>query len=83
MITSKKGLEVVRDTSRQLCFIKYVVPIDIICSPKTFEKNSSFVPAVYDNCETSVILFSSGTTGLPKGVELSHRSLYLLTNILK
>lgn len=36
--------------------------------------NASFIPAVVDPESTCVILSSSGTTGLPKGVELSNKN---------
>ncbi|KAL1517919.1 hypothetical protein ABEB36_001619 [Hypothenemus hampei] len=35
-----------------------------------------FEPEVVDATETAVIYFSSGTTGLPKGICVSHKSLY-------
>jgi len=83
MITSKMGLEIVRNTAKPLDFIKYVCPIDILCNTRTIEENNNFVPTPNDNKQTCVILFSSGTTGLPKGVELSHKSIYLMISILK
>lgn len=83
IITSKMGMDIVRNAAKQLHFIKYVVPIDIICNARSLEENSDFLPPTCDNYETCVILFSSGTTGLPKGVEISHRSLFLLSTILK
>lgn len=83
MITSKMGLDIVRDTAKPLDFIKYVCPIDILCNTKTIEENNNFVPNPYNNKQTCVILFSSGTTGLPKGVELSHKSIFLMIFILK
>lgn len=83
MITSKLGLDIVRDTAKQLDFIKIVCPIDVLCNYTTIRKNNNFVPTQYDNSQTCVILFSSGTTGLPKGVELSHKSVFLAISILK
>lgn len=83
MITSKMGLEIVRNTAKPLDFIKYVCPIDILCNTRTTEEDYNFVPTPRDNKQTCVILFSSGTTGLPKGVELSHKSIYLMISILK
>ncbi|XP_060857878.1 uncharacterized protein LOC132935368 [Metopolophium dirhodum] len=82
MITSKMGLEIVRNTAKPLDFIKYVCPIDILCNTRTIEENNNFVPTPCDNKQTCVILFSSGTTGLPKGVELSHKSIFLMVSIL-
>ncbi|KAL1517920.1 hypothetical protein ABEB36_001619 [Hypothenemus hampei] len=35
-----------------------------------------FEPEVVDDNETAVIFFSSGTTGLPKGICVNHKSLY-------
>lgn len=77
------GLEIVRNTAKPLDFIKYVCPIDILCNTRTTEENYNFIPTPHDNKQTCVILFSSGTTGLPKGVELSHKSIYLMISILK
>lgn len=37
-------------------------------------RNSPFIPARVNPNETCLVLCSSGTTGLPKGVELSHKN---------
>lgn len=83
MITSKINLQTTRSCAKYMDFIKYICPIDIICNTRTIEENNNFVPTKYQNYLTSVILFSSGTTGLPKGVELSHKSVFLLTSTIK
>lgn len=83
MITSKMNLKTTRDCAKQLDFIKYICPIDMICNTRAIEEINNFVPTKYNNDQTSVILFSSGTTGLPKGVELSHKSVFLLTSTIK
>lgn len=83
LIASKMTLNIVQDTAKELNFIKYICPIDVLCNSRMIQINNNFVPTSYDNNQTSMILFSSGTTGLPKGVELSHKSIFLLINILK
>lgn len=82
MISSKMGLNIVRDAAKK-CGIRYICPLDILCNAKILQENNNFVPTKYDHSQTCVILFSSGTTGLPKGVELTHKSLYLCISILK
>uniref|UniRef100_A0A2S2NIC6 Luciferin 4-monooxygenase n=1 Tax=Schizaphis graminum TaxID=13262 RepID=A0A2S2NIC6_SCHGA len=82
MITSKMGLDIVRNTVKPLDFVKYVCLIDILCHTRTIEENNNFKSIPCDNNQTCVILFSSGTTGLPKGVELSHKSIFLMVSVL-
>jgi len=83
LISSQMGLEIIRQTVQKLDFIKYVCPIDVICNAMRGIEENNFVPTKCDNNETCVILFSSGTSGLPKGVELTHKSLFLMTSVLK
>lgn len=83
MLTSKTNLKTTIHCAERLGFVKYICPVDTICNTRATEENNDFVPTKYDDGETGVILFSSGTTGLPKGVELSHKSIFLLTSILK
>lgn len=83
MITSKIGLNIVRDVAQEMNFIKYVCPINIIVNARTIQDISNFVPTTYENSQTCVILFSSGTTGLPKGVELTHKSILLMSSLGK
>ncbi|KAK4872797.1 hypothetical protein RN001_014826 [Aquatica leii] len=46
-------------------------------------KDGDFAPIeLQNNKETAIIFFSSGTTGMPKGIELSHRGLLGQGNIL-
>lgn len=83
MITSQMGLDTVNNAVEQLDFITDVCPMDKICSEQMTDECNDFVPTHYNNSQTSIILFSSGTTGLPKGVQLSHKSMYLLISVLK
>ena len=44
---------------------------------KEHQEETSFVPVkIKDVGRTAIIFFSSGTTGLPKGICNSHRALY-------
>jgi len=83
MIASKMGWNIAKDSAKPLNFIKNVCPIDILCDAKIIEEYTNFVSTPCDNNQTCVILFSSGTTGLPKGVELSHKSIFLMVSVLK
>lgn len=47
------------------------------------EDEDKFVPIPVDSLnDTSVIVFSSGTTGLPKGIVLSHYALMIQGHVL-
>lgn len=48
-------------------------PFSEFNKPRNFE--TEFEPLKIDNEETAVIFFSSGTTGLAKGIEISHHHL--------
>ncbi|XP_050438535.1 uncharacterized protein LOC126844403 isoform X2 [Adelges cooleyi] len=82
MITSKSGLNAVRQATNEIDCVKYICPIDTIINLKNTSVTSSFVPVNYDNSHTCVLLCSSGTTGLPKCVELTHKTMLLMTDVL-
>lgn len=42
-----------------------------------------FKPASFSTEHTALILYSSGTTGLPKGVELTHKNLNVRNYIIR
>ncbi|CAG9855821.1 unnamed protein product [Phyllotreta striolata] len=46
------------------------------------EDESTFYPEIVDENDTALIAFSSGTTGLPKGICLSHRSFKIDAQVL-
>lgn len=65
---------------RVVITINYESDIKYAVSLKKFvnfyqKYGSNFVPVHYDNNNTAVIFSSSGTTGLPKGVMLSSKTL--------
>jgi long-subunit acyl-CoA synthetase (AMP-forming) len=64
--------------SPDLSFPSYV---DLFLSQKDAKNTIVPVPLGPEGCQqTAVLCYSSGTTGLPKGVELTHRNL---TSVLK
>lgn len=83
IIASQMGLNIVKDSVKPLHYVKYVCSIDVLCDARIIEEYTDFVSTPCDNNQTCVILFSSGTTGLPKGVELSHKSIFLMVSVLK
>lgn len=59
--------------------IKHIVNLDSINYPEQNDVVNGNAPlASVDPTETTLILYSSGTTGLSKGVELMHRSVIFL-----
>lgn len=83
---SQRALEGVQSTglgtdgvaSLDTSFPSYV---ELMVAPKDAKNAIVPVPLGPEGCQqTAVLCYSSGTTGLPKGVELTHRNL---TSVLK
>lgn len=61
---------------------KYSTYADFL-QPKSKTMEDNFVPANVDDVKnTAAIFFSSGTTGLPKGIEISHYSMIYMVEMI-
>lgn len=83
IIASPRCWDLIIHSVRTMDFIRYVYPIGLISGIIREIEPLYFEPTFFDNNHTSVILFTTGTDGLPKGVELTHRSLFLTISTLK
>ncbi|KRT82221.1 AMP-binding protein [Oryctes borbonicus] len=66
---------VMGNSSKYLTYSEFLTPK---------EGENKFIPSEVDNIKnTAIIFFSSGTTGLPKGIEIPHSSvIYMVESIL-